>query len=237
MNGRWQSSSRWRCAPTDHHGPGRTDVRPGPSLTPNTTTQKRGTRKIQPFDVDPGDRIVLPGDAEPSTAVHVWYRGDQGRWAIQVEGDAVPDDARSFSVIVPPEITLIERPGYGPFDHEYTIGDSVFYRWAQHDNLFGVVLSVTIDPDDTDCRVYEIQSANGIGYAAQASMRPAEQPRYAVGQRWRCDGKCASSGRTGTIVEVDEAGLICTLRMDDTGSVGRYVLTSPAWKLVQDPSA
>jgi hypothetical protein len=40
--------------------------------------------------------------------------------------------------------------------------------------------------------------------------------------------------RYGTILEVDEIGLICEMWLEDTGTVGRFVLSAQFWEIAED---
>jgi hypothetical protein len=183
-------------------------------------------------EIDPGDTILLPGDPTPRRVTGTWFVGTARNWAIQVEeGANGRDEIYLFSSADERKATLVERPGYGPFNRRYEVGDKVYYRFGQRDNQFGVVIAYDEDPLNPDHRAYEIRSATTTGYAGPESMRHVDQPAYAVGQRWRC----ATNGRHGTVIGLeDEIGLLVTLRIEETGFIGTYVLSSPFWQLDED---
>lgn len=196
----------------------------------NTTT-KPCQMNISFGSIDPGDTVVLPGDPAPRLVVRTWFVTATRDWAVQVEeGINGRDDIYTFHASDDREAILLDRPGYGPFDRVYEVGDLVYYRFGQRDNQFGVVVGYDVNPFNPTNRVYEIRSATTTGYAASESMRYVDQPAYAVGQRWHC----VTNDRYGTILEVDEIGLICEVRLEDTGTVARFVLAAPFWEMVSD---
>lgn len=196
-----------------------------------TLTTKPGQIYIHISHIDTGDTVILPGDPTPRLVVRTWFIQKTRDWAIQVaEGANGRDDIYTFHAGDHRKATLVDRPGYGPFDRTYEVGDRVHYRFGQRDNEFGVVVGFDENPFDPTDRAYEIQSATSTGYAGPESMRYADQPSYAVGQRWRS----VATGRHGTILGVDEIGLICEMRLEDTGTVARFVLEDLFWEMVED---
>lgn len=195
------------------------------------TTTKPGQMSISFGSIDPTDTVILPGDPNPRLVVRTWFVTESRNWAIQVEeGINGRDDIYTFHASDDRKATLLDRPGYGPFDRVYEVGDLVYYRFGNRDNQFGVVVGFSENPFDLNDRAYEIRSATSTGYADSTSMRYVDQPAYAVGQRWHC----VLNDRYGTIVEVDDIGLICEIRLEDTGTVARFVLATPFWEMVSD---
>jgi hypothetical protein len=200
----------------------------------NATTITPTKIEICISDIDTGDTVLLPGDPTPRLVARTWFVTMNRDWAVQVEeGVNGRNDIYLFHVSDERKAILIDRPGYGPFNRTYKVGDKVFYRFGKRDNQFGVVVAYSENPLDPTDRAYEIRSATTTGYARPESMRYVDQPAFAVGQRWHC----VPNGRYGTIIGLaDEIGLIVELRLEDTGTVGRFVLSSPFWELVEDVS-
>lgn len=188
--------------------------------------------KILVSQIDAGDTVILPGDLTPRVVTHTRFNQEKRRWVIQVEAirrfsdKPVADDVYTYPTGQNIQVELIKRPGYGPFDHDYQIGEAVYYRFGPRDNQFGVVFRVGRD-DDSGELVYEIRSATTTGYAGPESMRPADQPAYAVGQRWRS----STSGKAGTITKIEPDSPICVMQMDD-GRIIRVVLSAPFWEVI-----
>lgn len=170
---------------------------------PNPTSQ------IHLGCVDPDDTVILPDDPTPRHVTRCWVEGRDTK--IQVAEGAI----YAFDITDRRKATLVERPGYGPFNQVYEIGDLVYFRFGNWDQKFGD-------------RAYEIRCAINVGYAGPESMRRAEQPKIEVGQRWHC----TKNDRYGTIISVDDIGLTCEVRLEDTGTIGRFVLAAPFWEIV-----
>lgn len=180
--------------------------------------------------IDAGDTIILPGETEQRRVIRTWFVLNTREWMVQVhEGINGRDDIYTFHSSDVRKATLVDRPGFGPFRRTYEIGDRVYYRFGNRDNQFGVVVGFDENPLDPDDRAYEIRSATSTGYAGPESMRIVDQPAFAVGQRWRC-----MNGQSGTILQTDEIGLICEMRLDGNGNVARYVLSAPFWTIEED---
>lgn len=195
------------------------------------TTTKPVTIDVSISSLDPGDTAILPGDPTPRLVVRTWFVTTNRHWAVQVEeGVNGRDDIYTFHAGDERKATLLDRPGYGPFDRKYEVGDKVYYRFGHRNNQFGVIVGFSENPFDLNDRVYEIRSATSTGYADSTSMRYVDQPAYAVGQRWHC----VLNDRYGTILEVDDIGLICEMRLEDTGTVARFVLSAPFWVMVNE---
>lgn len=198
------------------------------------TTTKPGQIDIYLSSIDAGDTVILPGDPTPRLVVRTWFVMQTRDWAVQVEeGVNGRDDIYTYHASDERKATLLDRPGFGPFTRTYEVGDRVYYRFGQRDNQFGVVIAFDENPLDPTDRAYEIRSATSTGYAGPESMRYVDQPAYAVGQRWHC----VTNDRYATITEIDEIGLICTIKLEDTGTVGRFVLAAPFWEMVSDAPA
>lgn len=181
-----------------------------------------------------GDTAILPGDPTPRHITRAWFVMKSRNRMVQVEeGPTGRDHIYTFHASDTRKATLIERTGYGPFGREYKVGDKVYYRFGNRDNEFGVVVGFSENPLDPSDRGYEIRSATTTGYADSTSMRYVDQPAYAVGQRWHSTG----TGRTGRIIEIDDNGLICTMEMEDLGTIARFVLAVPFWELVDEAPA
>lgn len=181
-----------------------------------------------------GDTAILPGDPTPRHITRVWFVMKSRNRMVQVEeGPTGRDHIYTFHAYDTRKATLIERPGYGPFGREYKAGDKVYYRFGNRDNEFGVVVGFSENPLDPSDRAYEIRSATMTGYADSTSMRYVDQPAYAIGQRWHS----VASGRYVEILGVDEIGLICTARLEDTGTIADFVLAAPHWELVDEAPA
>jgi hypothetical protein len=189
------------------------------STPPTTSTQ------VELGCIDPDDTVILPGDPVPRHVLRTWV---EGRY-LKIQVAEGPFDVYSFDTTSDRrKATLIERPGYGPFNEVYEIGDLVYFRFGNWNNKLGVVIGYDENPEDPTDRAYEIRCAISTGYAGPDSMRRADQPKLAVGQRWHC----TTNGQYGVVIEVDDIGLTCELRLEDTGTVGRFVLAAPFWEIV-----
>jgi hypothetical protein len=177
--------------------------------------------------VDPDDTVILPDDPTPRHVTRCWVEGRDTKIQVE-EGANGPDDIYAFDITDRRKATLVERPGYGPFNQVYEIGDLVYFRFGNWDQKFGVVTGYDENPEDPNDRAYEIRCAINVGYAGPESMRRAEQPKIEVGQRWHC----IKNDRYGAIISVDDIGLTCEVRLEDTGTIGRFVLAAPFWEIV-----
>lgn len=194
-------------------------------------TAKTTTVDVFVSHLDSGDTAVLPGESTPRHIIGVWFITKTRNWAVQVEeGAKSRDQIYLFHASDDRKATLIERPGYGPFDRMYEVGDLVCYRYGDRDNQFGVIVGHDDNPFNPTNRAYEIRSATITAYADSTTMRIVEQPKFAAGQRWHC----VASNRYATILKVDDDGLICTIQFDDTGTIGRFVLAAPFWMIADD---
>lgn len=193
----------------------------------NTTN----TVEINVSHLDGGDTAILPGETTPRKILGVWFVTEARNWSVQVEEGATGrDQIYTFNASDDRKATLIERPKYGPFDRMYEVGDMVHYRFGSRDNQVGVVVGYDVNPFNPTDRAYEIRSAASTGYADSTTMRICDQPKYAIGQRWHS----VTNDRYATIRKIDDDGLICTIQFEDTGTISRFVLSSPFWTIADD---
>lgn len=181
-------------------------------------------------EVDAGDIVVLPGADGPTTVDRVWWNTIKTHWELNVRDD----DGSKRSLSYPPEedVTLVERPGFGPADKVYEIGDRVQYRFGGS-TLYGVVSERHANPTHPTNYVYVIQNTTkSVGYAVAASMRPvASSGPIEIGQRW----KHLAAGRTGTVVEIQ--GPLAKIEFHRGKPYGGwFVLADPFWSRLESPT-
>lgn len=185
------------------------------------------TTTIYMASVDTGDRISgFPGVDGQVTVTEAWWHSKTltHRFTFAETGEQVHRVDRDSA----PNVVLHERPGFGPFDAVYQVGDRVKFRFG-HDRYvdkYGIVTEAV--QHDGETFGYEIFS--GAGYASAAcgpeNMAPLDTPKTAVGQVWK-------SGRTGNTVTItaleDEWGYVARTR-----EAGAIVLLYPDWTLEHD---
>lgn len=177
--------------------------------------------------VDTGDRISdFPGVDGEVTVTEAWWHSKTltHRFTLAETGEQVHRIDRDGA----PSVVLHERPGFGPFDAVYQVGDRVKFRFG-HDRYadgYGVVTEAI--QRDGETVGYEIFS--GVGFASAAcgpeNMAPHDTPKTAVGQVW----KSARTGRTVTVDALeDEWGYVARTR-----EAASIVLMHPDWTLEHD---
>ncbi len=197
--------------------------------TPTEPAPGPATYPLYMSHVREGDRISgFPGVDGQVTVTAAWWHSDTltHRFRLAETGDQVHTIDRNGA----PDVVLHERPGFGPFDATYQVGDRVQYRFTDR-TRGGVVTEVTHYPDmgdDPTKVVYTIFGGAGIaqGWCGTADLARVDTPKPAVGQVW----KRTNTGDTVTVVELeDEWGVI--VRTREAKSVN---LMWPGWELVTD---
>lgn len=199
---------------------GTTDTPPAPAPEPAGISVQIGMSAVRG-----GDRITLPGEQEPRTVTEAqWLSKYLTHLIVFADGTK-----RTFPRDSAPQVTLHERPGYGPFDEVYAVGDRVHVFWGGQDQL-GVVTQVDRLDDDFCYEVYTVKAGNGAA-AGVENLRRDPYPAPAVGQVWR-------STSTGTLLRVTATGyngLTGSGERVDGGTYFRDVLlAAPHWEPVTD---
>ena len=182
--------------------------------------------------IQQGDVISLPKPPEqysdnPADAYQTgeylritkaWFHSGLSRHMIQLDND----HSNAIVAFADPstEVTLHERPGFGPLDADYQIGQKVYAHWM-NETLTGIVEHIIQVPDES---VYTVRTSRGTrAYVGPENMRADHSPLPAEDQQW----VCLLGRHKGTILTVVEAdGLEGLCRNETTGTVSRYILAS-----------
>lgn len=198
------------------------------------------TLTIRVHQIQQGDVISLPqppetysdnsaGTYQPGEHLRItraWWHPKTSRHMIQLDSDhrnAIVAFERSNDTV-----TLRERPGFGPFDADYQIGQKVYAHWM-NETLTGIVEHIIHVPDES---VYTVRTSRGtLAYVGPENMRADHSPLPAEGQQWVCLlGR--HEGLILTVIEADGLEAIC--RNESTGRVSRYILASVNYGITVD---
>lgn len=195
------------------------------------TTETELTAQIPLSHVRAGDVILMPGEDTRWTIEKAWWVSGTESHALTITGLGT----RHFKTSDAPDVTLYERPGFGPFDAVYKVGDRVWH-WCNADKSerLGVVVEVHEYPGEHP-PVYEMYNVPG-GYGAVTcawDMRRETTPAPAVGQTWH-----STSGHTLTVREVEHGGLVGRGLISKPGTEtrpfrGGFLLAAPHWHPVE----
>lgn len=195
------------------------------------------TMTIHIHQVHDGDTISLdqppetysdnkPGTYQPGEPLKVirkrWHSATQ-RHMIDLDSEHQHATVAFDSATSP--VTLHSRPGFGPFDAVYQVGDKVLAMWMHHIHP-GVVTEVTHSDDDV---VYTVCTwRNTSAYVGPENMCRDMSPLPAEGQQWVCrHGR--HEGMVLTVLKADGLEAVC---QDSTyGNINTYVLASANYGL------
>lgn len=198
------------------------------------------TMNIYINNIRQGDVISLPqppetySDNSPNTyqpgehlkITRSWWNRQTSRHVIQLDSyhrDAIVAFDRSSDIA-----TLHERPGFGPFDAVYQVGQKVYVHWMS-ETLTGIVVhEIHLDNES----VYTVRTQRGtLAYVGPENTRADHSPLPAEGQQWVClHGRHKGMILTVTVPD----GLEALCRNGRTGDFNRYILASVNYGLTVD---
>lgn len=194
---------------------------------------------IRVHQIQQGDIVTLPQPSESYSdnpagtyrlgerlkVTRAWWHLKTSRHMIQLDRDhrdAIVAFDRSSDTV-----TLHERPGFGPLDAVYQVGQKVYAHWMG-EILSGIVIDAIYLGEES---VYTVRTSRSLAYVGPESMRVDHSPLPAEGQQWVClHGRHHGMVLTVTVPE----GLNALCRNERTGSLNRYILSSANYGLTVD---
>lgn len=188
--------------------------------------------------VEEGDIISLPkppeaySDNRPGTyqpgeqirVVRTWWHTGTQRHMIQI-GEEHSRAILAFSSTT--DVTLHQRPGFGPFDATYQVGSKVLVRWMGF-NSPGLIVEALHDGGDS---AYTVRTHRGLAYVGPENMAIDHSPLPAEGQQWVClHGR--HKGMVLTVLKPD--GIQATCQRSTTKKIDTYILMAANYGLTVD---
>jgi hypothetical protein len=123
-----------------------------------------------------GDVITLPGETTQRTVETSWWMDQERSHGLRF----TDGEERTFKSVGAPDVTLHERPGFGPLDAVYEVGDRVTSYFNRQVDV-GVVTDVFRYGDEVGYEVHRLIGGAGACVGPE-NMRREITPE--VGQQW-----------------------------------------------------
>jgi hypothetical protein len=185
-----------------------------------TATRTAGSIPLAMCHIRDGDVITLPGETEQRTVDSAWWIMRETSHGFRF----ADGEQRTYKRDGAPDVTLHERPGFGPFDAVYQIGDRVSVYFSGGEDV-GEVTDVIRFGDDV---VYEVHTVLGGAGAAVGPENMRREITPEVGQQW----VTPANGRTFTVAGFDSDFWPGRLVVQGERLGHRVALGGPKWALI-----